>query len=102
MKYFKKLFVEKSLTKEMEDACGCEMYNVHDGEVLFDEEVKFSNGMRMAIQVIAEQMAPCWTQGVLFDGMGNELGCTNVGEDFLGEYTVFHGEDEYTAVVVVG
>jgi hypothetical protein len=45
----------------------------------------------MAIQVIASETPDeeeCWTQGVLFNPAGLELGCTDVGESFLGEYQV--------------
>jgi len=51
----------------------------------------------MAIQVITseEPDEPAWTQGVLFDENGNELGCTGAGESFIGEYVVWNQKDEY-------
>jgi len=72
------------------------------GETLFDEEFVFDDGNRMAVQVVASvepENEPCWTQGVLFDAAGNELGTTDVGESFLGEYTVSHDGNDYTVVV---
>lgn len=70
--------------------------------VEFDQEVVFENGMRMAIQVCASgnpTEESCWTQGVLFDQHGNERGCTDVGESFLGEYCVECDGDEYVTEV---
>lgn len=73
-----------------------------NGEVIFDNEVVFPNGFRMAIQVIAAETEgeTAWTQGVLFDEDGNELGCTDVGESFLGEYCVNYDGTEYIVNVL--
>lgn len=68
----------------------------------FDREVEFDNGVRMAVQVCGPgdpAAEPCWTQGVLFDPDGSELGCTDVGESFLGEYTIDWNGDTYTTIV---
>jgi hypothetical protein len=72
----------------------------------FDEEVVFDDGKRMAIQVCAcdkdpnDNVAPpAWTQGVLFDPDGNELGCTEVGEYFDGDYCVYLDDVEYCVTV---
>jgi hypothetical protein len=75
------------------------------GEVLFDREAVFPNGKRMSIQVIASEnpdTEPCWTQGVLFDEKGNELGRTDVGDTFYGEYIVFANGITYHVEVVHG
>lgn len=71
-------------------------------EAVFDREVDFPGGIRFAVQVIASTEPAeesCWTQGVLFDANGNELGCTEVGESFLGEYTIPDGDNVYEVVV---
>ncbi|MGO8748715.1 MAG: hypothetical protein ACLQNE_22320 [Thermoguttaceae bacterium] len=69
---------------------------------LFDQEYTFPNGVRMAIQVCPStdpDIDPCWTQGVLFDHHGFELGCTEVGLSLLGEYHVPDGDDTYVVEV---
>ena len=73
--------------------------------VEFDEEVTFDCGARMAIQVCASgnpSEESCWTQGVLFSKEGQELGRTDCGESFLGEYCVEHDGVDFKAFVVVG
>ena len=77
-------------------------------ECIFDREVVFSDGRRMAIQVIAPNAVEtdsCWCQGVLFGPEGAELGCTEPGDTLTGEYRV-DVEDEdgthtYTTMVAV-
>ena len=72
------------------------------GYVAFDEEVVFGDRKRMAIQVIASESddETGWSQGVLFDAAGHELGTTDVGESFLGEFTVADEGVNYTVKVV--
>ena len=103
MKNFKELQVEKSIAKEMEKICSRICRDVKKDGVEFDEEVVFEDGNRMAIQVCGPgdpSEETCWTQGVVFDSEGNELGCTDCGESFLGEYSVVIGDDEYVVNVV--
>lgn len=78
---------------------------------VFDKSVAFPLGISMAIQVITT-LTPkedtCWTQGVLFeqerkpDGseLWHEVGCTDVGESFGGDYTVEYDGNEYTVTVI--
>jgi hypothetical protein len=85
------LKVGEYLGTELERFCVEPPMDCGRGEVLFDEDVRFSDGHYMAIQVIASETPDeeeCWTQGVLFNPDGYELGCTDVGESFLGEYQV--------------
>jgi hypothetical protein len=61
------------------------------GNVVFDEEVHFLDKHFMVVQVVASEepdKEPCWTQGILFNEQGREVGMTDVGEEFLGEYQV--------------
>lgn len=94
----KTLVVERNLGDEMERIVrDIEPDTAKDG-VEFDKEVTFCNGMRMAIQVCGPgnpKEESCWTQGVLFGPQGNELGCTDVGESFLGEYCITFDGDDY-------
>ena len=97
---------EMQLTQEEAERyrqlCSSPDASVGRGEVIFDREHKFTNGLRMAIQVIGSaepEDEPCWTQGVLYDIDGSELGCTDVGESLLGDFTVEHNGTEYTVTV---
>lgn len=105
MKYTQTLKVNRVIAEQLERDCQEPpgLSDVGRDEPLFDEEVVFSNGHRMAIQVIASNEPDeesCWTQGVVFDERGNELGCTDVGESFLGEYHVPVDDDEYVVEVI--
>ncbi len=74
------------------------------GEIIFDQEHLFDNGMRMAIQIVTSETPdeePAWTQGVLYDKKGNELNCTEVGESLCGEFAVKYGSNEYVVEVVM-
>lgn len=102
MRYLQTLKVPAETAHELERICKEPDSGVKGDGVEFDQEVVFENGMRMAIQVCASgnpTEESCWTQGVLFDQHGNERGCTDVGESFLGEYCVPDGDDEYVTEV---
>jgi len=90
-KQYAVLVVKKQLADKLEKFCQEPPSGCGRGEVVYDEEVKFSDGYRMAIQVVASERPDeeeCWTQGVVFDSFGSEIGCTDVGESFLGKYHV--------------
>jgi len=79
-------------------------HNVPKDSPVFDTEVQFDNGHRVAIQVIASNepdKESCWVQGVLFEENGQEIACTDVGESFLGEYNLYDGDDLYIVNVEV-
>lgn len=85
----------------------CEYDQDPEGNIYFDEEALFPNGNRMAIQVIAgsrnpfdEWTDPAWTQGVLFSPDGEELGCTEVGDCFDGEYEIEYEGVKYIVDVI--
>lgn len=69
---------------------------------LFDEEVTFEDGMRMAIQIVSP-MEPgkesSWSQAVLYDHDGCEIGFTDVCDNFLGPFHYFANDNEYIADV---
>ena len=72
-------------------------------EVIFDEEVIFDDGVRMAIQVCAPnevETEGCWVQGVLFTSDGHELGCTGADDSILGEYNIECDNNEYVCHVI--
>jgi hypothetical protein len=92
------LLVKPAIGHKLENWCVHPPSDCGKGEVLFDEEVQFEDGYRMAIQAIASldpSNEPIWTQGVLFTPEGTEVGCTDVGEGFWEEYQV----GDYTCMV---
>lgn len=104
MKYEIYLLVDEAVAVEMERIVQQPDSSVRGDGVEFDQEVVFDNGVRMAIQVCASGdpcNEPCWTQGVLFTSDGTEIGCTDVGESFLGEYNVASDNDEYIVHVIM-
>lgn len=95
--------VDKSEARRLEQYCDQPPGRFADRVIMFDEEVVFDNGMRMAVQVVASSapdLEPCWTQGVLFDKDGCQMGCTDVSESFLGEYFISAGGVDYVVDVV--
>ena len=104
MKYDGTMKVNKHVADHLENACKTPLPDVGRNEVLFDVEYVFPNNIRMAIQVITSgepNEEPAWTQGVLFDENGNELGCTDAGDSFIGEYVVWNQKDEYVVNVEI-
>ena len=100
MHYTKTLVVPDFRARDLERMCQEADSSTKKGEVEFDEEVVFIDGSRVAIQVIGcGEDDPAWTQAVLFSPEGEELGCSEVGESFLGEYTVQYQDTKYTVVV---
>ena len=102
MLYEALLILPKDKVDLLEKYCRFPAADCKAGETLFDKELVFSDGNRMAIQVITS-LSPieetAWTQGVLFDPMGNELGCTDVSDSFAGDYYVFSKGDTYCSRV---
>ena len=85
----------------LEELCRGPATDCGSDETVFDREVKFDDGCRMAIQVVApsDPAESCWTQGVLFDADGTELGFTEPGDTFAGEYVVEAGGSVYATLV---
>lgn len=103
MRYEEQMLVDSDVASQMQMYCEESFSDYKKDGVEWDKEVTFSNGFRMAVQVCGPNdvgLEPCWTQGVLFDPNGNEVGCTPPGDDFLGEYMVWDNDDEYVANVV--
>jgi hypothetical protein len=69
---------------------------------IFDEEVTFRNGNRVAIQVCACEDDTPYVQAVLFNKNGDELGCSCCDYSFGGEYIVTDtdtGDDYFVNVL---
>lgn len=102
MRHHKEMRVLRHVFTALEDICERVRGDVRKNGIEFDKEVVFDDGNRMAIQVCGPgdpKSEPCWTQGVMFDADGNELGCTDPGESLAGEYSVTVGENEYVVNV---
>lgn len=96
------IVVSQSQFNYFEDLCRTPHADIEKDKAIYDNEYQFPNHYRMAIQVISP-LSPaeesCWTQGVLFDENGNELGCTEVGESFGGEYCVSYNGYDYVVTI---
>lgn len=98
------LKVNEYLALGLQKCCDEICTDVPKDGIEFDEEVEFDNGYRMVIQVCGPgnpTEETCWTQGVLFSADGNELGHTDCGESFLGEYCINHDNVDYITDVVI-
>jgi hypothetical protein len=96
--YHETIAMPADTLEKYEQLCRAPATDCGRDECIFDESVPIGDSMVMAIQVIAcsePEEGGCWTQGVLFDGNGAELGCTEPGDTFEGEYRVEHGGDVY-------
>ena len=83
--------VDPPMADQLERWCEKPPTGCGRGEVVFDEEVHFSDKHFMVVQVIASEDSdeePCWTQGILFNEQGRECGMTPPCEVFLGVYQV--------------
>ena len=104
MKYEKILTLGAEKAADLEKLCQYPSDDIRKDEKVFDEEVVFEDGCRVAAMVCASlnpREEECWTQAVLFSSNGEELACTEVGESILGEFYLFYGEDEYCLEVKV-
>lgn len=88
--YHKTLTLPAGTIDRLEQLCRGPATDCGSDETVFDHEVTFDDGRRMAIQVVApnDPAESCWTQGVLFEAGGAELGCTEPGDAFAGDYEV--------------
>lgn len=88
--------------QQYDDWCVLGPTDTAEGEVIAEHGVDFDGGHTVVVQVVAGTCGePCWTQGILFDADGYELGFTEVGDSFTGEY-VLEDTDEnrrYTVLV---
>lgn len=100
MHYAKMLVVPDFQARDLEKMCQEPSSDTKKGRTEFDEEVVFIDGNRVAIQVVGcGEDDPAWTQAVLFSPEGLELGCTETGESFLGEYQLQYEDTKYTVIV---
>lgn len=93
--------IEKYLNVEPQDEDEC-----FGEDEIIDHEVTFEDGTRMAVQCCGVQYDEhasnlAWTQAVLFDKNGHELTCSEVGEDYTGEWKLDYDNNEYIVNVIV-
>lgn len=98
------LYVDADTARVCDDILNRPAEERLSGRTMFDKSVRFSDNCQMDIQVIGPEDVgeTGWCQGVLFDESGMELGHTDVGESFLGDYTVQTSAGVYTCKVVIG
>jgi hypothetical protein len=91
--------------EKLEELCRGPATGCGRDETIFDREVTFDDGCRMAIQVVAPnepETESCWTQGVLFSPSGVELGCTEPSDSVGGQYRVETDDGIYSLGVEDG
>lgn len=63
---------------------------------------KFPDGYEMDIKCCGCQDDSSWTEAVLFDAQGHELCCTDVEDEFVGEWELEYCGTRYIAIVAEG
>lgn len=91
--------INKLLNEQPQSAAECFGENE-----IHSEEISFSDGMRMCIDVCGVQYEEggdntAWTQAVLYNTDGAELTFTEPGFDYLGEWTLSYEGNNYTVVI---
>jgi hypothetical protein len=87
-----------ALTEPRTDGC----YQA-DPAVLFEQEAQFSDGYRMAVQVIEScgEGNPAWAQAVLFDSAGNDIGsCVDESGTIVGNWEIWQDQALYRLEVI--
>ena len=93
--------INKHLTVEptcVEECLGEDIAIVYTAE--------FDNGFEMDVKCCGVQYEPynssntAWTEAVLFED-GQEVCCSEVSDEFLGEWVLENDEDEYVVIVEV-
>lgn len=96
-------FINKLLTNEPENEEEC-----FGEDMTITHTARFSNGFDMDIKLCGVQYEEggCntpWTEAVLFgttDGTNyHEVSCTDVGEEYMGEWEMEYNGDKYITVV---
>ena len=100
--FYRILHIDETKQKSLNELCNTikDISEIVQKDMpIFDEEVTFSDGKRMAIQVCPADGECCWTQGVLFDEDGEELECTEVQENLDSPFIVDYNEIQYVVNV---
>lgn len=72
--------------------------DVEEDSILFYSLVEFDDGYKVCIKVCSGQ-TNCWSEAVLFDDKGIEIGVTEPSFDFIGEYNFSIKKCEYVVNV---
>lgn len=103
MEYRQTLVVPDQVADQMERLLREPDADLGRDEPVYDEEVTFANGNRVAIQVIASTepaKEECWSQAVGFTADGFEFGFSEASDELLGEWFVQDNVDVYVVNVV--
>lgn len=99
----KELILGEDILDDIDRKCRWPDHNLTADEVIFDEEVVFEDGCRMALRVVASDCPnqyPCWTEAILFDDKGIELACSPIDDTLRGKWTIYFEDKEYSVNVV--
>jgi hypothetical protein len=105
MNFNANITVPTNIASQLEAFCHTPPLDCGRDEILFDQEVTFSDGIRAVVQVVApnspEDGETAWTQCVLYDKNGRELSVSEPGESLIGPFHMDYFTDSYTVNVVM-
>jgi len=98
MRNEKTITVKQVEIKRLQKLLDQDEVNFTDGiemdSTLFNESVRFDNGFSANVKVCSGQ-TNCWTEAVIFNNEGIEIGVTEPSFELLGEYSFSFEENEY-------
>ena len=98
MRYVKKILISKYEADYINGVlCTTNRFGEDD---TITSTAKFGNGVEMDIKLCGADNDYPWTEAVLFEN-GSEVCCTEVCEDFLGEWELEYNGDQYIVYVEV-
>lgn len=90
----KRAVAERLQTLLDQEEIDFEKKDVEEDSLLLCETVKFDNGYTMDFKVCSGQ-TNCWSEAVLFNESGIEVGVTEPSYELLGECYFLYKQDEY-------
>ena len=96
------LQVDPAVLADMNSLCCENPRDIGKGEVLFDREVRFNDGLRCAVRVCASSPAtsPCWTEAFLLSPEGQELDLSEVSDRLDGLWEFDYAGKRYCCQVL--
>ena len=100
MIYKTTLFITKN-ENQFIDMCLHDCCNQGEDDTIVNT-AKFINGMQMDVKCCGSRNDTSWTEAVLFDKQGCEIACSEVCDEYVGEWELKdHDDNTYIANVKV-
>ena len=107
----KTITVPKEVADRIEKAIDWKIGDNEDARLTEDETItytaRFDDGVEVDIKCCGCEVDEfleengAWTEAVMFKD-GCEVACSDVEEEFFGEWELFHGKEKYCVDVVIG